>query len=264
MAILFNPNTNPKIWYLFEGLLITVFFCSPAISATIVKPVYKIKLNDTGIITCSNLTKKNLPCPQKTNPGQDAQYGRDKTANNNSDGHAGFSFTKISSTGKVLLASAKTWNCVKDNVTGLMWEGKTNDGRLHDMDWTYSWYEPNNKINGGFAGIQNGGLCSTKKDCDTYAYVKAVNKAGWCGHKDWRMPTVEELSSLTSFNREEPALDITYFPETNIDIFWSSTPYFVSFFSFNNYAWYVNFFRGHENYQINAYDYQIRLVRNGQ
>jgi hypothetical protein len=79
------------------------------------------------------------------------------------------------------------------------------------------------------------------------------------------MPTVEELSSLTSFNRVKPALDITYFPEANITLFWSSTPEYSSQFSSSaDYAFYVNVVSGGENSESKAYDYQIRLVRSGQ
>jgi hypothetical protein len=125
-------------WPTFASLLLVISFSGAALGATVVtpvpKPVYKIRLNDTGINTCSNNTKNGLSCPVTGFPGQDAQYGRDKTLNNNANGHAGFSFTKISSTGIALAANARIWNCVQDNVTGLLWEGKTNDGGLHDMD----------------------------------------------------------------------------------------------------------------------------------
>jgi len=50
-------------------------------------------LNDTGIDWCANETQNFLACPVAGYPGQDAQDGRDKTHDDNSDGHAGFSFT---------------------------------------------------------------------------------------------------------------------------------------------------------------------------
>jgi len=96
--------------------------------------VYRIfTLNDTGITTCSNETENNLTCPQTDYPGQDAEYGRDVTHNDDSDGHAGFSFTKIDENGDDLPASATSWNCVRDNVTGLIWEVKTDDGGLREI-----------------------------------------------------------------------------------------------------------------------------------
>ncbi|SJM92249.1 DUF1566 domain-containing protein [Crenothrix polyspora] len=265
--MIFNPSPHQgfKPVLIVAGLLLALPFSHMALSAAVVKlapkPVYKIPLNDTGIATCSNESKSGLPCPVVGFPGQDAQYGRDKTHNNNADGHAGFSFTKISNTGKALAASAKNWNCVKDNVTRLMWEVKANDKSLHDMNWTYSWYNPDNKTNGGAEGYQNAGKCVNTISCDTDAYVKAVNKAGWCGYKDWRMPTRMELIVLASLNGMDPALDKKYFPESNILMFWSSSPSVDTvirawLFVFNNGGYSDNDFKG--------YGHQVRLVRSGQ
>lgn len=64
--------------------------------------------------------------------------------NDDSDGHAGFSFTKLDANGNELLANATDWSCVKDNVTGLIWEvkqggnGTVGDEGLHDADDTYT------------------------------------------------------------------------------------------------------------------------------
>ena len=181
------------------------------------------KLNDTGITTCSDASQNGLSCPVAGFPNQDAQVGRDKTANNDSDGHAGFSFTKISSTGAALSASASSWNCVKDNVTGLTWEVKTVDYGLRDKDNTYSWYQPDNSNNGGSAGTQNGGSC-TGSACDTYHYVQAVNAQGLCGTQDWRMPDVNELLSIVDNSLSYPSIDTAYFPNTNTSFVWSSSP----------------------------------------
>jgi Protein of unknown function (DUF1566) len=252
------------------GILFALPFSHMALSATVVnpvpKPAYKMPLNDTGIATCSNNSINNFACPVAGFPGQDAQYGRDKKYNNNTDGHAGFSFTKISNTGKALPASAQTWNCVKDNVTHLMWEVKTNDNGLHDMDWTYSWYNPNKKTNGGYAGYQNGGECVNTTSCDTDAYVKAVNKVGWCGYKDWRMPTLMELMGLLSLDRFKPALDQKYFPEYNIGVFWSSSPY-ANNSTPPGWAWDIDFSEGFVAWGECGVDdegRQVRLVRSGQ
>jgi hypothetical protein len=220
------------------------------------------RLNDTGITACSDASTNSLACPVAGFPGQDAQSGRDFTHNDDKDGHAGFSFTKISSSGKPLPANAKTWNCVQDNVTGLMWEVKTADGGLHDTNWTYSWYEPDNTKNSGGAGIQNGGSCNNTSDCDTAGYVKKVNTMGWCGAKDWRMPTKTELLSIVSYDRSDPAIDTAYFPNTIGSLmFWSSSP----LVGYGYYAWFVLFDYGYAYWNFNEYgNYQVRLVRSGQ
>jgi Protein of unknown function (DUF1566)/S-layer homology domain len=213
-------------------------------------------LNDTGITTCSDATQNNLPCPVAGFPGQDGEYGRDKTLNNNADGHAGFNFTKISNTGAVLAASATSWNCVKDNVTGLMWEVKTDDSGLHDKDWTYSWYEPDNSKNGGAVGYQNNGYCSGSS-CDTEAYVDAVNAAGWCGFKDWRMSSKEELRSIVDYSRYNPTIDTAYFLNTQGSYYWSSSPVADS----SSGAWFVHFGNGGGNWDYKNSRLYVRLVR---
>ncbi len=202
----------------------SVLGLSNVISAIPNKPA----LNDTGITLCSDGVSNNLPCPVQGYPNQDAQSGRDVSKNNSRNGHAGFDFTKISKAGVALAINSKSWSCVKDNVTGLMWEMKTDDNSLHDKNWTYSWYEPDNSKNGGFAGLQNYGSCGGTSACDTQAYVKAVNVAGWCGYKDWRMPSKTELNSIVDYGHYNPeiASDIhTIFTSfLPIDWFGSTSP----------------------------------------
>lgn len=96
------------------------------------------RLNDTGTVLCGDypyqgsgehnntLTNRTGTDAQGAEipPGQDATSGRDVTDNDDHDGHAGFSFTKLSATSEALEVSATTWSCVKDNLTGLIWENK--------------------------------------------------------------------------------------------------------------------------------------------
>lgn len=186
------------------------------------------KLNDTGIDWCANDSSNNLVCPVSGYEGQDGEYGRDALARSGQlakvgGGAAGFDFTKLDASGNALPETASEWSCVRDNHTGLMWEVKTDDGGLRDKDNTYSWYNPDNNTNGGSAGTQNGGSCAGS-DCDTYAFVQAVNSQGLCGINDWRMPTRLELMSIVHNGVVYPSIDTAYFPNTLSRWFWSSTP----------------------------------------
>ena len=219
------------------------------------------KLNDTGITSCADLSNWSLPCPVADFPGQDAESGRDVSANDDSDGHAGFSFTKVSSSGEALATSAPEWSCVRDNVTGLLWEIHTDDGGLRDKDNWYSWYNPDATTNGGDAGTQNGGQCSGGISCDTESYVAAVNAAGLCGYHDWRLPTLTELQGLVDYGiHEGPTIDTHFFPDTQQNVYWSSS----AVAGVTYLAWYVGFNDGAPDWHLKNGVNQLRLVRSGQ
>jgi hypothetical protein len=230
-------------------------------------PMPQLRLNDTGIVGCADGTRNNLPCPVTGYPEQDAQFGRDRSANDNSDGHAGFSFTKLDANGNALPASATAWSCVRDNVTGRVWEEKTDDGGLRDKDWTYTWYNSNAAANGGWAGTPNGGSCSGSQ-CDTQGYVQAVNAAGLCGARDWRMPTVSELLSIVSNDRVRPAIDTVFF--RNLPSYadsWGTSPWFWSSSHHARYsgvAYDVGFGDGRGTDGDKNYALAVRLVRGRQ
>jgi hypothetical protein len=145
------------------------------------------------------------------------------------------------------------WACTRDDKTKLIWEVKTDDGSLRDKDWTYSWYEPDTTKNGGYAGMQNGGICKGST-CNTSAYIKALNDQKLCGQDTWRLPTKKELEELVvcqnglsgsylaneiseicaastspadPFNSPPaiPTIDTIYFPNTQTDWYWTSETY---------------------------------------
>lgn len=235
------------------------------------------RLNDTGITRCANETQNDLNCPVNGFPGQDAQYGRDRTHNDPSDGHAGFIFTKISNSGQPLPASAalgsgpNDWACTRDNVTGLIWEVKTDDGGLRDKDWIYSWYNPDPSSNGGFAGYPDSeDDCFDPARCDTHKFAADVNSRGLCGASDWRLPSVEQLLSIVSNDRAypAPAVDSVFFPNTESDYtgplypywwFWSSSPDA----EYSSDAWDVAFYTGDAFPGDKSTGKSVRLVRGG-
>lgn len=186
----------------------------------------KVVNPDTGITTCANAVSNTLACPQAGFDQQDAESGLDNTSNNNSDGRAGFNYTKLDSNGNPVASSATSWSCVRDETTGLVWELKTNDGGLRDFSNTFGWYNPDSASNGGNAGGSGGGICTGGISCNTSAYVSAVNAAGLCGASDWRMPTTEELMSLHDYGTvTAPGIDTSYFNDVSISTsltYWTS------------------------------------------
>ncbi len=238
-------------------------------------------LNDTGVTWSGNYaSSNNATCISSTMPdgnnvvaAQDCSHGRDVTHNDDSDGHAGFSYTKLDSNGEPLTdqtaAYATTpWDCVKDNFTGLIWEVKTYDSGLHDHYDKYNWYNTDPATNGGSVGFadDDGDICygynsgDSGTFCNTEAYVNRVNAAGWCGATDWRMPTVNELVSLVHYGISYPAIDSGYFPNVYYSHVWSGSPSASS----SDGAWSVSFGYGHSGINLRDYGWAVRLVRDGQ
>ena len=95
------------------------------------------QLNDTGLGEHKYSAEQSdyyfYPKDVKDYPGQDPQFGRDAAQqggklNKTGSGHAGFDFSSQS-------------DCVVDNVTGLVWEVKTDasDEGLQSNKWTFTW-----------------------------------------------------------------------------------------------------------------------------
>ena len=183
-------------------------------------------------------------------------------------------YTKIANDGSELSDSAKLgsnpkdWACTKDNKTGLIWEVKTTDGGLRDMNWYYSWYEPDASKNSGDAGytdtVWTTRNCSTKDNCNTYEFIKAVNAKGLCGKNDWRLPTKDELLSIVK-SGSVPAINIIYFPNTvsSTNYFWSSSITYVlqgTAATVNGTVWDVDFNNGDLGYEDKGNVESIRLV----
>lgn len=225
-------------------------------------------LNDTGITTCSSGITNELECPRARYPGQDGDYGRDVTEHDDTDGVAGFSFTKLDIDGSPLSSNSTMWACVKDNVTGLIWEVKHggNYEGLHDRDDRYSWYSADIKTNGGFAGYDNRNNASCfgykasddSSFCNTESFVGRVNRQGLCGASDWRLPNHNELMSIQNYERlaSEPMTDLAYFPGTVGGPYWSS-----SISPHPSYAREVDFIIGGIYVWTKGGERSVRLVR---
>jgi hypothetical protein len=74
---------------------------------------------------------------------------------------------------------------ILDTRTGLTWEKHSDDGSIHDMDDQYLWG-------------------------DAFQKIATLNAIRFGGHDDWRMPNVNELYSLVSYETEYPTIPLDF------------------------------------------------------
>ncbi|WP_230655938.1 Lcl domain-containing protein [Psychrobacter sp. I-STPA10] len=174
------------------------------------------KVNDTGITFSGNNLKGNktdcdntMTSKQDCNTGRDAMYPPTDAANN-INGWAGFDFTKLDKDGKDLAVDATDWSCVRDNVTGKVWERKTYaekeaDRDYRDVAWNYSYYNSEQELGSPtyLNDSEFSAICDqedTKTNCTTEAYTQRVNQEKLCGISNWRLPSRNELFGIQNLN----------------------------------------------------------------
>ena len=230
-------------------------------------------LNDTGVLQQATLDELGT-AHLNAFPGQDGQRGQDRIAENGllekaGRGQAGFDFTRLNQNGDEVDNINLPWRCVRDNITGYVWEIKTDEASLHDTNNSYSWYQTNN--NGGFAGELNGvDTQCTLAQCNTAAFVEAVNNEGLCGFFDWRLPFHDELLSIVHLGQEQaPMVDTDYFPNSGDSDdaplwYWTRQPNADGVQGdAAQAAWAIDFASGTDNFLNKRSAARIRLVRAG-
>jgi chitinase len=242
----------------------------------VVKPLLNRPLNDTGILLQATNTNNNSNQHQDGFPGQDGQRGQDIIAANGllekaGRGEQGFDFTRLNAEGDEIDATSTAWSCVRDNVTGLIWEVKLASAStgLQSSSYSYTWYAAENGSDP--SGTQTGAAASCNlTECNTSAYVEAVNELGLCNFNDWRLPSHQELLSLVHFGHDvAPMIDADYFPNTTLNLS-SPTWYWTNQSSadgaaeeISRTAWALDFASGNDNFLTKASPARIRLVRAG-
>ena len=128
------------------------------------------------------------------------------------------SYTKLGQNGIELADTATQgdgWIMTRDNVTGLIWEIKTDDDSVHDKDNTFTWCDSHPETNGGDPGTCGVGT-------DTEGLIAFMNENEYGGYSDWRMPTRKELRTIIDYDAYNPAVNTDYFPNTVTSSYWSA------------------------------------------
>jgi len=139
---------------------------------------------------------------------------------------------------------------ITDSNTGLMWEklDNSNTGGIHDWTITYTW---DNAFTEKIAGLNA--------------------DSGFAGHKDWRLPNLNELESIRNLGNFSPAVGaafntacapgctVTSCSCTQTAGYWSSSTY--AFISSN--AWSLDFNDGNDLEVNKTLRYYVRAVRGG-
>ena len=195
--------------------------------------------------------------------------------------------------------------CVKDNVTGLVWEGKTADvtipaaptaplvnGQPNLMDATYladvaarnaalATARTNRAGNARYTNLDSTTsaqkwtgsafviptLAEINDGGNSIGHVNLVNTSpGLCGFTNWRLPTTDELLGIVDGDKvlsaTEPRIDTTWFPNTALNYYWSSSPYEANL----GHGWNVFFYDGlaySGAYAPRSTIFNVRLVRCG-
>ena len=149
--------------------------------------------------------------------------------------------------------------CVQDNNTGLIWEGKTASGSRLGTS-TYTNYDDLNSTQKPSGATY---VNPTQTDIDTstnsIGYRDSVRTSNLCGYNDWRLPTREELQGILA-SSGSPRIDTTWFPNTQADFYWSSMP--APNVGYSDYAFVVNFGDGNVNGGLRSSGTKhVRLVR---
>jgi len=159
------------------------------------KKLTQFKLPDTGQTASYNQIGEII-----TADFENDYYGQDGSFTVNP-----ISLTKLDEKGAVIKDHFFWFDglrAVKDENTGLIWEIKSpTEGDINFKDDKYTWQE-------------------FKDD-----YLKKLNQNNYAGRSDWRIPNRDELKSIISYDRMNPALDTWYFPHTGNDFYWSSYNY---------------------------------------
>ncbi|MCX8520202.1 MAG: DUF1566 domain-containing protein, partial [Rhodoferax sp.] len=215
---------------------------------------YQWQKNGVNITGGTGATTNSYTTPAMSYAGNGAVYSVVVTdsAGSVSSSNATLTVSKTStlqSYGQVANASDGMFDkteCVQDNNTGLVWEGKNPVGsstRAAETAFT-NYDDPNTaQLIHGFGNPNQGDIDAPS---NSIGYRNSVRTINLCGYNDWRLPTKDELLGIVdSTKASAPKINLTWFPNTQPYDYWSSSgiPAYIAIGLFYH-AYNVNFETG--------------------
>lgn len=100
----------------------------------------------------------------------------------------------------------------------------------------------------------------TMTHADALAAIAKLNETGYAGHKDWRLPTVEEICGMIDRKRHHPCYNTDIFKGKFDNWYWSGDDLADEPAA----AWCVRTFRGRVDRYNKNYTSYVRPVRSSQ
>lgn len=203
--------------------------------------------------------------------GASASYAS-SVSNDTSQSHDGSSsskdgtrFVKVDASGAPLPTTAKSWACIFDRNTKLLWEINGLNTIGFSNEFEYRWDDGLNEafvtsINPGekikecsyFSGAPD----SNNDKCTTAIYQLAANYMSLCGHSNWTIPSILDMHSIIKHEQFNPAVELQYFPFTRSSYYWSSEGFAYT----EDRAWAMNFAIGKKNDVEKSEFHNIMLI----
>lgn len=98
---------------------------------------------------------------------------------------------------------------------------------------------------------------STMTYAEAEAAITELKKKGYAGHKDWRLPTVEEICGMIDRKKDNPCYDTNIFKGKFDDWYWSIETTAWD----KNRAWCVNSYYGNVYSTVKVFRNYVRPVR---
>ena len=209
----------------------------PAVARDYTSPVTFTVTEKYGAKVVYNVTVKGKACAANTastasttTPG--GSFTVPPTCALATNGSTGYSLVFKACDASNVATYYDTTECVRDNTTGLIWEGKTpfglraGDNKYNNLDSTSLLQIAANTVP---LTVATPARRPTQAEIDApdnaTGYKNNVNALLLCGSNQWRLPSKDELQTLR-LPGATAQIDLDWFPNTNLNGYYcTSTPF---------------------------------------